>query len=191
MAATSVIFTDSDDRAKVLPKKLNLAITDLNNAIGAGGTGSGDMLKSVYDTNANGIVDTADAIGWTSVTGKPTTFPPDSTAMLKSVYDTNANNVVDTCDSLAWSKLTGVPATFPPNITIDPGTWTTLSPATGWSAGTVTPQYRIQTIGSAQTVFDLARAPGFGDLLKTAPDLLLYQLEPDWPEVSAIEASAP
>ena len=118
MAATTVIFTDSDIPARVMPKKLNLAINDLNNAIAAGGgpgTGTGDMLKSTYDTNNNGVVDTADAIGWTSVTGKPTTFPPDSTAMLRSVYDTNANNVVDTCDSLAWAKLTGIPASFTPS----------------------------------------------------------------------------
>jgi hypothetical protein len=79
--------------------------------------GTGDMLKSVYDTNGDGISDhaaLADAAPWTGITGKPATFPPDSTAMLKSVYDINGNNVVDTCDSLAYAKLTGVPATFTP-----------------------------------------------------------------------------
>ena len=89
-------------------------------AAAGGGGSNGDMLKSVYDTNADNIVDhaaLADSAPWTGITGKPTTFPPDSTAMLKSVYDTNANNVVDTCDSLAWGKLTGVPATFPPDST--------------------------------------------------------------------------
>jgi hypothetical protein len=30
------------------------------------------MTKSVYDTNGNGVVDTADAIPWASITGKPT-----------------------------------------------------------------------------------------------------------------------
>lgn len=38
-------------------------------------TGGGDMLKSTYDTNANGVVDTCDALPWTSVTGTPTTYP--------------------------------------------------------------------------------------------------------------------
>lgn len=36
---------------------------------------------------------------------------------------------------------------------VDPGTWATLTPASGWSAGPVTPQYRLQTIGAVQTVF--------------------------------------
>jgi len=43
------------------------------------GTGNGDMLKSVYDTNDDGKVnsaDAADSVPWTGVTGKPTTFTP-------------------------------------------------------------------------------------------------------------------
>jgi hypothetical protein len=80
----------------------------------------GDMTKAVYDINGDGISDhaaLADAVPWTGVSGKPATFPPDSTAMLKATYDVNGNGVVDTCDSLAWGKLTGVPATFPPDST--------------------------------------------------------------------------
>ena len=41
--------------------------------------GTGDMLKSTYDTNNNGKVDTAevaDSVAWTGVTGKPSTYPP-------------------------------------------------------------------------------------------------------------------
>ena len=41
--------------------------------------GAGDMLKSVYDTTNNGKVDvaeTADAVAWTGVTGKPSSFTP-------------------------------------------------------------------------------------------------------------------
>ena len=144
---------------------------------GGGGTGTGDMLKAVYDINNNGVVDTADslayskltgvpssfspsphaathlsggsdpiaiatavlaglcpavdnttiqivasklscvALSWTAITGKPSTFPPDSTAMLKSVYDTNNNGVVDTADSIPWGSVTGKPATYPPDST--------------------------------------------------------------------------
>lgn len=43
------------------------------------GLGSGDMLKSVYDTTNNGkvdVADTADAVAWTGVTGKPSSFTP-------------------------------------------------------------------------------------------------------------------
>lgn len=41
------------------------------------GVGAGDMMKSVYDTTNNGKVDvaeTADAVAWTGITGKPSSF---------------------------------------------------------------------------------------------------------------------
>lgn len=44
--------------------------------------GSGDMLKSTYDTNGDGTVDraasaaSADAVAWGGVSGKPASFPP-------------------------------------------------------------------------------------------------------------------
>lgn len=46
---------------------------------GAAGTGSGDMVKSVYDTNNNGKVDAAEAadtVPWSGVSSKPATFAP-------------------------------------------------------------------------------------------------------------------
>ena len=109
---SNIVFTDQA-HGGITAKKLNLLTKDLSNAIaaGGGGAGTGDMTKAIYDTNNNGVVDTADAIPWGSVTSKPATFPPDSTAMLKSVYDTNANNVVDTCDALPYNRLTGLPGT--------------------------------------------------------------------------------
>jgi hypothetical protein len=83
-----------------------------------GGTGTGDMLKAVYDTNSNGVVDTADSLAWSRLTGVPATFPPDSTGMLKSVYDTNSDNIVDhaaLADTAPWTGITGKPATFAPS----------------------------------------------------------------------------
>ena len=56
-----------------------------------GAPGVGDMTKAVYDTNNDGIVDTAAAVAWTGVTGKPATFPGD------------------------WSTTANKPATFPPS----------------------------------------------------------------------------
>lgn len=53
--------------------------------IGDDGTGTGDMLKSVYDTNNDGKVDSAahadtadeaSAVAWDDVTDKPTSFAP-------------------------------------------------------------------------------------------------------------------
>ena len=55
--------------------------------IGDDGTGVGDMVKSVYDANDDGKVnsadeadhaDAADAVPWSGVTGKPSTFTPSS-----------------------------------------------------------------------------------------------------------------
>jgi len=47
--------------------------------VGPSGAGSGDMLKSTYDTNADGIVDhasVADVTPWSGITSKPTAFTP-------------------------------------------------------------------------------------------------------------------
>lgn len=49
-----------------------------------GEAGYGDMLKSVYDTNNSGVVDKAESVAWTGVTGKPSTFPPSSHTHTKS-----------------------------------------------------------------------------------------------------------
>lgn len=48
---------------------------------GADGTGTGDMLKSTYDTTNNGKVDVAEVAEtapWSGITGKPATFTPTS-----------------------------------------------------------------------------------------------------------------
>ena len=42
----------------------------------SGGDSSGDMLKSTYDTNNDGIVDVAASAPWSGITGKPSTFTP-------------------------------------------------------------------------------------------------------------------
>jgi YD repeat-containing protein len=41
---------------------------------------SGDMTKAVYDTNNSGVVDSAEAVAWAGVTGKPSSFTPASHA---------------------------------------------------------------------------------------------------------------
>ena len=51
-----------------------LVITD----DGESGDGTGDMLKSVYDTDNDGNVNEAEITPWTGITGKPSTYPPDS-----------------------------------------------------------------------------------------------------------------
>lgn len=39
-------------------------------------SGGGDMTKAVYDTDNDGIVDSAEAVPWTGISGKPSTFAP-------------------------------------------------------------------------------------------------------------------
>jgi hypothetical protein len=41
-------------------------------------SGVGDMTKSVYDTNDDGIVNEAHVVTWSGVSDKPSTYPPDS-----------------------------------------------------------------------------------------------------------------
>lgn len=46
--------------------------------------GSGDMTKAVYDANGDGVVDKAETVPWSGVTGKPNTFPPSTHKHTKS-----------------------------------------------------------------------------------------------------------
>jgi hypothetical protein len=46
--------------------------TDLGNA------GYGDMLKSAYDKDNDGVVDSAETVPWNGISGKPSTFAPSS-----------------------------------------------------------------------------------------------------------------
>lgn len=77
--------------------------------IGDDGAGSGDMKAEVYDANGNGKVDvaevaeTANAVPWTGVTGKPESFTPAShTHSIADISDTavlpvqNSNSALNT-----------------------------------------------------------------------------------------------
>ncbi|WP_053374264.1 tail fiber protein [Paenibacillus sp. FJAT-27812] len=49
------------------------------NIVLAAAQATGDMLKSIYDTNNNGKVDnaeSADSVPWSGISGKPTAFAP-------------------------------------------------------------------------------------------------------------------
>jgi hypothetical protein len=51
---------------------------------GLPGIGTGDMLKAVYDTTNDGIIDQAASVPWTGITGRPSTFPPSTHAHIIS-----------------------------------------------------------------------------------------------------------
>lgn len=64
----------TDNTTDMTPLRVAQAISAL-----APAGGGGDMLKSTYDTNNNGKVDvaeSAEAVPWTGVSGKPSTFAP-------------------------------------------------------------------------------------------------------------------
>jgi hypothetical protein len=93
------------------------------------------MLKSVYDTNSNNIVDAAESVPWAGVTGKPATFSPSphanthlsagsdpiaiATSVLAGLCPAVDNTTIQvvasklSAVSLAWTAITGKPATFP------------------------------------------------------------------------------
>jgi hypothetical protein len=75
------------------------------------GAGMGDMSKSVYDTTNNGKVDvaeTAEAVPWTGVTGKPSTFTPATHAHATSDI-TGLDAALAAKAPLASPALTGTP----------------------------------------------------------------------------------
>ena len=45
---------------------------------GIDGIGAADMLKAVYDTNDNGVVDAAETAPWSGITDKPSTYPAEA-----------------------------------------------------------------------------------------------------------------
>ena len=65
-----------------------------------GSSGAGDMLKSVYDSVDNGIVNEARAVAWSGVSGKPSDYPPSShshpvsdVTNLQTLLDAKADDV--------------------------------------------------------------------------------------------------
>jgi hypothetical protein len=66
------------------------------------------MTKAVYDTNANGVVDTCDALAWSKLTGVPTTFTPNAHASTHNLGG---------MDAIApdWTQVANKPTSFTPS----------------------------------------------------------------------------
>ncbi|MGO4498798.1 phage tail protein [Paenibacillus sp. 2RAB27] len=95
-------------------KKLYIG-TATGNALLVAAQSTGDMLKSIYDTNNNGKVDsaeTADSVPWTGISTKPTTFAPSTH---KSTHAVGGTDVLTPTDigampkgPITWDQLKGV-----------------------------------------------------------------------------------
>lgn len=73
-----------------------------------GASGAGDMLKSVYDTNGDGVVDAAATAPWLGISGKPSTYTPSVHA--HTDYAAHMNNMSGTAHGITITSLGGMPA---------------------------------------------------------------------------------
>lgn len=83
------------------------------------GGGSGDMTKSAYDPDNDGVVTAAASAPWSGLTGVPSTFPPSThTHTISDV--TNLQTSLDAKATLASPALTGTPTA--PTAAVDTNT---------------------------------------------------------------------
>ena len=133
------------------------------------GGGIGDMTKDVYDTDDDGkvgaavIADSASAVAWSNVTGKPSTFTPSShTHPISEI--TSLQTTLDAKAPLASPALTGSP-TAPTQTGGDNSTKiaTTayVDAAGGGGEANITPEYAsvyeagTTSLSTSDTVLDL------------------------------------
>ncbi|WP_296939625.1 head decoration protein [uncultured Marivita sp.] len=127
----------------------------VNDAIA--GFGAGDMAKSTYDTDNDGKVDAAeiaDAVPWSGITGKPTSFTPSSHSH-SIAQITGLQATLDAKAPLASPALTGSP-TAP---TATAGTNTTQIATTAFVAAAIGALIDAAP-GAMDTLNELAAALG-------------------------------
>jgi hypothetical protein len=119
--------------------------------------GAGDMAKATYDTNNDGKVDAAevaDAVAWTGITGKPSTFAP--SAHGHGISDvTGLQTALDTKAPKSSPTFTGTP-TAP---TATAGTNTTQIATTGFVSAAIAALIDAAP-GALDTLNELAAALG-------------------------------
>lgn len=82
-------------------------------------SGGGDMYKSVYDTNNDGIVDQAASVPWSGITNVPSVFPPDAHTHDDRYY-TKTELQTSGQASVHWGNITNVPDLTSSGITDAP-----------------------------------------------------------------------
>jgi hypothetical protein len=79
------------------------------------GTGGGDMLKAIYDTDNDGVVDAAESVDWDGVQNKPSTYPPSSHNHDDRYYTEDELNTSGGGGQVHWNNVTTKPSTYPPS----------------------------------------------------------------------------
>ena len=121
------------------------------------GFGAGDMAKSTYDSDNDGKVDAAevaDAVPWSGITGKPTSFAPSSHSHSISQV-TGLQSALNGKSALTSPAFTGTP-TAP---TASTGTNTSQIATTGFVAATISALIDAAP-GAMNTLNELAAALG-------------------------------
>jgi len=119
--------------------------------------GAGDMAKATYDTDNDGKVDAAevaDAVVWTGITGKPSTFAPSAHGHAISEV-TGLQTALDTKAPKSSPTFTGTPAA--PTATA--GTNTTQIATTGFVSAAIAALIDAAP-GALDTLNELAAALG-------------------------------
>lgn len=79
------------------------------------GTGGGDMLKAIYDTDNDGVVDAAESVDWSGVQNKPSTYPPSSHNHDDRYYTEDELNTSGGGGQVHWNNVTNKPSSYPPS----------------------------------------------------------------------------
>jgi len=91
-----VHFVNGDSKNKFASYKRATGTESIEDV--AEGTILGDMQKSVYDKNNNGIVDKAENVDWSGVLNKPSTFTPSAHSHTLDQITETANKKIMTND---------------------------------------------------------------------------------------------
>jgi hypothetical protein len=83
------------------------------------GTGSGDMSRSVYDLNDDGIVEQAASVPWSGITGKPGTFPADPHTHDGRYFTKTELSEAGAGGSVHWDNIADKPITFGGDMATD------------------------------------------------------------------------
>ncbi len=96
---SSIVLADGELGITTDTKRLYIGIGGVNVLLVNTSEASGDMIKSIYDTNNNGKADYADNVDWSGILNKPIAFPAAAH---------NHDDLYVAKGALTWNDLKGV-----------------------------------------------------------------------------------